>query len=1071
MTRIAIFLLISASLLAQTGTDGSILGTVKDPSGAVVPTAEVVVTNIETGLVRTIKADSEGYFEVLALPRGLYSVVVTSPGFKTWRLERAELTASEQKRVFPMLTVGEVREQVTVSAGVELMQTEKASIETAIEQKQVRDLPINGRNPIAMVNLAPGMRFQGVGGLAAEHTVQGVGQREDQTTFSVDGLDANDPSNEKGIAFPNLETVAQFNVQTSTFTAENGRNPLQVVMVTKSGTNDFHGTVWEFHRNGKFDARNAFSLSVPKLIRNQYGFSAGGPILRNRTFFFASYEGTRIRQEMIYNSPTISPAMLQGDFSGTGRTITDPVTNQPFPGNRIPESRFSPASRFFFPHILLPNSPGNRYRDVAPLPSDTDNSMLRIDQQIGNTQRLFARWVRVSNPTENHGYRPEILRTQELVQHNLGLNYNWSITPSTLFTLAGGYLQSDTRINSPQVGQENLTDRAGIRGFPTAGREEAIGLPNIALGASYVGISMPAQVPGRFRREDLHGKTGMALVRGRHSIGFGYEYNDRRTLAAHASASPRGTFTFNGQYTGEQFADFLLGLLQSDERNYPLKSFGMGHSPYSGLFVQDNWRVHPAVTLTLGLRYDRWHEKALVRNNGATFVPQLRKVVASTDEEGQVDLTAQPTAPFLAVAARDLWITAKEAGIPRGLFEATGYFSPRVGGAWRIGGKDDWVLRGGYGIFTSSYNGNITGSQVIGPPFWTFERQTFARASQQRWETAFPADPRAFINPSVAAAAYDVKPMKNHEFNVSLQRSLPFFQSAITISYVGNRGRDLITRLDYNEVAPGQYTNLQAAKPFPTMGTVRLYENIGQSWYNALHVKAERRFARGFGYGLAYAFSRHVDELGDMVADSPVPFAPQGYHRGRSDLERRHILTTNAIWEVPYGRGRRWGSALNRAADAVLGGWQLSGIYSFTSGEPLTFTVTGTTLGNGFNTRPNLLRDPRLDSPTLARWFDFAAFSAPPRFAFGNSGLGIMDGPGNHVLDLALMKEFHVTEERFFQLRWEVFNVPNHVNLGSPGTQFGFRATDGALTALNTTGIISTAGPARQMQFGLKFIF
>lgn len=1057
-------------VVVQAVVDGSILGTVKDSSGAVVPGAEVVATNLETGLVRAVTADAGGYFEVLALPRGFYAVVVSSPGFKTWRVDRTELSASEQKRVFPVLTVGEVQEQVTVSAGVELMQTEKGSLETAIEQRQVRDLPINGRNPIAMANLVPGMRFQGVGGLSAEHTVQGVGQREDQTTFSVDGLDANDPSNEKGIAFPNLETVAQFTVQTSAFTAENGRNPLQVVMVTKSGTNEFHGTLWEFHRNGALDARNAFSPSVPKLIRNQFGFSAGGPILRNRTFFFGSDEGTRIRQQMIYNSPTISPAMLQGDFSGTGRTVLDPTTNQPFPGSRIPESRFSPASRFFFPYLLLPNSAGDRYRDVAPLPSDTDNSMLRVDQQIGNAQRLFARWVRVGSATSNRGYRPDIVRTQDLVQHNAGLNYNWTVTPNALFTLAAGYLESDTRVDSPQVGRENLTERAGIQGFATAGREEAIGLPNIAF-PGYAGISMPAQVPGRFRREDLHGKLGVVLVRGRHSIGAGYEYNDRRTLAHHASASPRGTFTFNGQYTGDPFADFLLGLLQSDERNYPLKAFGMSHSPYSAVYLQDNWRVRPSVTLTYGLRYDRWHEKRLVRNNGSTFVPELRKVVAAVDDDGRVDLRAQPTAPFLAAAARDLWITAAEAGIPRGLFRATGYFAPRLGGAWRVGGKDVWVLRGGYGIFASSYNGNVTGSQVIGPPFWTFERQTFTRGQMQRWETAFPADPHAFVNPSVAAAAYNVEPMKNHEFNVSLQRALVRLQSAITVSYVGNRGGDLISRRDYNEVLPGSYPNLQAARPFPTLGTVRLYENIGRSWYNALHVKMERRFARGLGYGVAYAFSRHVDELGDSLTDSPVPGAPRGYHRGRSELERRHLLTMNSIWEVPYGHGRRWGAALNRAADAILGGWQVTGIYSFTSGEPLTFTMTGATLGNGFNTRPNLVGDPRLADPTAERWFDLAAFSAPPRFAFGNSGLGIIDGPAAHVLDMALMKQFRIWQERLLQLRWEVFNVPNHVNLGTPGTQFGFRAADGALVPNNNTGVISAAGPARQMQFGLKFVF
>ncbi len=1066
MRRVSFLFLFSLAagalwLPAQTGPESSILGIVKDQSEAVIPGAEVKISNAETGLTRLARTDSKGYFEVLALPRGTYAVVVSSPGFQTWQLTNVVLTAGEQKRVAPILRIGQVAEQVTVEAAVELMQTEKVSVETAIEQKQVRDLPLNGRNPIEMVNLTPGMRFQGVGGLANEHTVAGNGQRNDQTQFTVDGLDANDPSNEKGFALPNLETVAQFSVQTSNFSAEYGRNPLQILMVTKSGTNAYHGTLWEFHRNFALDARNASALTTPKLIRNQFGFSAGGPVLRNRTFFFSSYEGTTIRQEAIYNSPTIAPEMLQGDFSSLSRRINDPLTRVPFPNNKIPEARFSNASKFFFPHILLPNAADSRFRTVAPVPSDNGNFMLRIDQELKNTQRLYARWVRVALSDENRGYRPEIVRTQDVVQHNLGLNYNWNINATTLFTLMGGYVQSDTRVNSAAVGKENLTARAGIQGFPTEGREDAIGLPSASFTASYAGFSVPQQVPGRFRREDIHARAGVTMIRGKHSVGFGYEYNDRRTLAGHSSSSSRGVFTFGSQYTSDGFADYLLGLVTQVERNFPLKSFGMGHSPYSAVYVNDYWRAHPNVTINVGLRYDRWHEKVFVRNNGATFDLRRGKVAAGVDENGNVDLTAQPTARFLAEATRGLWITATEAGMPRGLFESSRYFSPRVGAAWRPMGTDSLVLRGGYGIFTSSYNGNITGSQVIGPPYWSIERQTFSAASLQRWETAFPQDPRAFVTPSVAAALFNVKPMKIHEFNVALQKSLRPLHAAVTVSYVGSRGDDLITRMDHNEVPAGNYTNLQAAKPFPQLGTIRLYENIGRSWYNALQVKMERRFTRGFGYGLAYAFARHVDENGGAFTDFPIPFAPEGYNRGRSELERRHTLTINAIRELPFGRGRAWARGLHPVAEALVGGWQLSGIYNFTSGNPLSLTVPGNTLGNGFSTRPNLVGDPRVSNPSASLWFNPAAFEAPPRFAFGNSGLGLIDAPGVHGLNLALMKDFHFTEAKYLQFRWELFNMPNHVNLGDPVTQIGLR----------TTGTISSAGDARQMQFGLKFIF
>ncbi|MBM3738381.1 MAG: TonB-dependent receptor [Acidobacteria bacterium] len=1046
MRNLGALLVLALLLPAQVGTDGSILGIVQDPAGAGVAGAVVTVRNIETGLQRQLQASAEGAFEVLALPRGAYQVTVTAPGFATWNSPRVGLTVGEQRRLSPVLRLGDVKEQVTVEATAALIQTEKASVETAIDEKQIRDLPLNGRNPIEMVMLAPGMRWLGAAGLANEHTVQGGGKREDQTGFSVDGVDSNDPSNEKGFAFPNVDTVAQFSIQTANFSAENGRNPLQVQMVTKSGTNQFHGTLWEFHRNSAADARNAFALSRPKLIRNQFGYSLGGPVRRDRLFFFSSYEGTRIRQQRVYNSNTIAPSYLQGDFGA--RRVNDPVNNLQFPNNVIPASRFSSASRFFFPFVLQPNSPGNLFRALAPVTNDNNNFLVRGDYQISPTQRIYGRWVLVDLNNGTNGYRPDVVQTQNIRQNSYGLNYNWTVNATTLISVAAGLILSDTRVNSPNVGKDNLNEQAGLQGFPSAGREQAVGLPSVTF-TGYTGFSLPQQVPARFRRQSMDLRPNVNHVVGRHTIGYGYEYNERRTLASHSSASPRGTFNFNGQYTGDGFGDYLLGLLANNERNYPLNSFGMAHSPYSALYLQDFFKVTPRITMNVGLRWDYWHEKGLVRNTGATFLPRIGKVVASVDKNGQVDLSSQAVSPFLAPATRSLWVPASEAGIPRGLFEATGYVSPRMGVAWRLKGDESLVLRAGMGSFTGNFNGNITGSQVIGPPYWTFERVTFARTTLQRWETSFPANPQAFIAPSVTGVAYDVRPMKVHEWNVSLQTLIPGTGSALTLSYVGNRGRELITRTDYNEVAPGRYTNLQAARPYPAMGTVRLYENIGRSWYNALQVKAERRFQKGFGYILAYAFARNIDDAGDSLADTRLPFAPAGYHRGRSDLERRHVLTLNGIWEVPLARRK------------LYGGWQVTGIYNFTSGPPLSFTTPGATLGNGFNTRANLTGAPGVEQPSADRWFNAAAFAAPPQFAWGSSGIGLIDGPGQHNLNLALMKDFPFGEARYVQFRWELFNAPNHVNLGQPLTTLG----------QPLTARITSADAARQMQFGLKVIF
>lgn len=1071
----------SPALGAQTGTEGSILGTVKDSSGAVLPGAVVTVKNLETGITREATTDSAGYFQVLPLPNGFYSVAVSFPGLAAWQLASVEITVGAQKRLEPVLGIGGAREQVTVRATIALLQTETASVGMNIEQKQLRDLPINGRDPVALVKLVPGMRYLGVSGGQNNHAVQGMGMRANQTGFSVDGLDSNDPSAEQGITLPNLDSVAQFSVETSNFSAADGRNPLQVKLVTKAGTNQFHGTLWEFMRSDAFDAKNAFAPDKAHLRQHQFGYSVGGPVIRDKTFFFASLEKSRVRRQRIFNSVTINPAFLDGDFSSLcsafdangvclparGRQLTNPFTSAAFPFNRIPTSLFSSASQFLFPHVLLPNAPGNRFQDLAAAPSDDSNLVVRIDHQLTGKQRMYGRWIRVGDGSTTTGYTPAIVEHSTLVQHSTALHYDWTLTPRILFSVQGQYLQTDNERVSPQIGQRNFVADAGIQGIATAGREDAIGLPTANF-TGYTGFSYFPQTPASFKRKIFGGDARLTVVRAKHTLSAGYGYNDRSTLAHHASSAPRGVFTFNGQYTGDGFADYVLGLVQNVSRNFPLKDFGMAHSPYSDLYIQDDWRATPNLTLNLGLRWDYWHERQFVKGCGATFDRTLGKILAGENRNGQIDLTCQPTSPFLARATAALWIPASQAGAPGGLFKANGYISPRLGAAWRPRGTGDLVVRGGIGMFTSQYDGNVFGSSIIGPPYWADERITFTRASRQRWETAFPLDPAAFVAPSVSSAVWDIRPMKSLQWNVSVQKGLPF-QSAVTVSYVGNRGIDLITREDENVVPPGQYANLQAALPYPQLGTIRIARNNNKSWYDSLQLKLEKRFAGGTGYGVSYVFARDETDFGtNDIQTRPTPFAPEGYERGPSNLSRRHIFRVNGIYEIPVGRDRRFAAGLPPVLDAVLGGWEVSGIYSFVSGQPLTLLVPGATLGNGFNTFPDRVGDPKSGTcsngasvGTAACWFNDQAFAAPPRFQFGNAGVGVVEGPADHVLDTTLMKNFRMGGKRLLQFRWEMFNALNHVNLSNPVTNIG----------LATTGRIFGAGTARQMQFALKFIF
>lgn len=1053
-----------AALLAhgQLGSDGAILGVITDPSGAVIAGAVVTVTNTGTGLTRSATSNDAGIFEVLALPNGTYSVSVMMNGFKTWNTTGAELRIGERKRLAPVLEVGQVSEQVSVEAQVELIQTDKASVGGTVEQRQMVGLPLNGRNPIGLVRLVPGMRFvSDRSGPERGTTVQGMGNRADVTEFQVDGLNANAGMDERAITIPNVDTISEFNVETSNFSAEHGRNPVQIQLVTKSGTNQFHGTLFEFLRNEKLDAFNTFAkrpgATKPKLSRNQFGGTIGGPIIKDRTHFFAAFESTMIREGRFYNSTVVQPAMLQGDFSAiTAATVRDPLNNgQPFAGKQIPVARFSNASRAFFPYLLLPNSSDGRFRGLAAVPNDTYEYVSRIDHQFSSQHRIFGRWIVFDNRQRQPDYKPEYYQQNNTKQHNAGLTYNYTMTPNTLLTVTAGYTRSLNLFNSPLVGIENLTQQAGIRGFPTAGREGFTGLPTVGI-SGYTGFQAPWGNPGRLWMEAKNGKAGLNLIRGKHTINLGYELNDRTTFGRHGSFASRGNFTFNSQYTGDGFADYALGLTQAAGRNFPLQTFGMKRSPYSGIYAQDFFKISQNLTLNLGVRVDYWHEKAAVRGNVGGFDPRIGKALAGEDKNGNVDLTAQPVAQFVAKATEGLWVPASTAKVPRGLFVANGYVSPRLGITWRPLGKNDLVIRGGYGIFPhNGFTGNNTASAVVGPPYWNYENPIYTTASLTRWETAFSDDPTVFLSPSVIAPAVDIISQKSHEYNFSIQKSMPL-QSALTVSYVGNRVLDVVGTRDINAVAPGVYSNLQAARPYPGFSGVSLYANQGRSWYNSAQIKWERRFNAGLNLTGVYAWGKYLQD-----GVQYTPFSPRGYDRGRSGDDRKHVLTLSTIYELPFGKGRKFGSSMHPVLNAVLGGWEFDGLYSFVSGSPLTMFALGAPLGNGYGTRADTVGNPKVSNPTADGWFNATAFAAAPPRVFGSSGIGILDGPGNHSIDTGLFKNFYVTEKRFVQFRWEMFNSTNHVNLSNPVTTIG----------LVNTGQIFSAGTARTMQLGLKFIF
>jgi len=993
-------------------------------------------------------------------------VTVKANGFKTWELKDAELTVGDRSRLSPVLAVGNMTtESISVIADAELLQTEKSSAETVVQMQQIRELPLDSRNPLRLVSLVPGMRVDSVqsGGERATF-VQGQGVRSNKTAFQLDGSSSNAPMDEGGTGIPNVDAIAEYSVETLNFSAENGRNPLQVKMVTRSGTNQFHGSLWEFNQNDAYNARNTFAVSTPRVRRNQFGAALGGPVVRNKTFFYANFQGTVVRNARVWNTQAVTAAMKQGDFSALSKPIMDPVSKTPFAGNIIPQSRISRASAYFAPMLLEANSPGGLFRDNTGTVNDTWEGTGRVDHQITDSQRIYGRYVIVRQPSTQLGYAPTAVTDDLVSQHNLGLNYNWAVSGNSVVTLSGGMLRTRESYTTAALGKNNDALSAGLQGFPTAGREKWIGPPNLNFASGYQGISYSGWgVPGALYGGTYNGKADLRHYRRGHSIAAGVEYADIHTYGDHGSGNARGTFNFSNLYTGDGFADFLLGYTSSSARNAPLAAFGTDRAPYTGLYINDNWRIRQNLSFDLGLRYERWFSRHNSRDAASTWDPRLQKVVAANGSDGNINMKAFLTTPNVAQATANLWTTARQAGYPDHLWEGNGNWAPRVGVVYRPFANRNLVVRGAYGLFYNTMTGNRSASAAANLPFWGVESISFGLSQLQPWETVWSADPNAFGVFSIGESQDPrIRPARTHEWNATIQTALPF-QTALTVSYVGTKVDREVILVPYNVPLVGPHANLQADRPNPLIGSVARLENAGRNWYNGLQTKIERRFAAGIAYTFAYSFSRSMGEGSSGLDEysSVLAYSPAWYNRGRTSFDYRHLQYATLVWEIPFGHGRKFHSTAGRLLDAVAGGWNFSLTESARSGQPFSVGGGYANLGNGDGTRADLLGNPGIANPSPAMWFNTAAFARPALYAWGSAPMGILEGPGFLQFDTALSKQFRVTEGRSLQFRWEAYNAFNSVNYSNPSTNI----------TSSLFGRITSAATARYMQLALRFVF
>lgn len=576
----------------------------------------------------------------------------------------------------------------------------------------------------------------------------------------------------------------------------------------------------------------------------------------------------------------------------------------------------------------------------------------------------------------------------------------------------------------------------------------------------YPGISLPFGLNGKLWGDTPDANVTVTLVKHGHTIGLGYELQDKQVYGRDSSSYGTGFFGFYGAYTGNLLGDFLLGYAGAGLRNLPLNTFGLDRSLLSGIHAEDSWKVRPNLTLNVGLRYEYWSAPHFVAGNASTWDPARNIIIAGTDN-GKLNLTHQASAAFVAAATQGLWEPQTAAGI-KNLIPGNGHFEPRIGIAWQPAQQRDVVLRAAYGVYVNNFTGNRAASDIGAIPFFSLQ-ETQEGTTPVDYRTMFPVNPSDFLQPSVNyTTSLKIDEAKTQEWNLSFETAMPL-GSTFTLGYIGTKSMGQPFAHDYNSPPPGKYANLAAAQLHPAYGSIYVMENGIDTWYHGLQAQWERRNHNGLYYMVSYMWSKGMSNHALATGELSVvdPYAPASYERGILPIDNRHNLKVSAVYHIPVGRSRQFFSGMNRVTDALIGGWEISGYYAFISGNPLSITTSGVTLGNNYNTRANLVGSPHIGNRSKAKWFNTAAFAAPPKYTYGNSPIGIVNGPSLNVVNLSLLKNFAWRQGDYLQIRADAFNALNHTNLSDPNVTFGSP----------TFGQILAAGAARTVQLGAKIVF
>ena len=1070
---------------------GTISGYVRDDSGAVIPGSDIRATMVGQQLTRSAVSDETGFYNLLAMPRGNYEITAQLTGFATQQT-KAELTSGENLRVDFRMNLGQLSETVVVSGTAALVETRSATMSGLVDDRRVQELPLNGRNVVELASTLPGITdvsaSQEMGSTRGGPTMIVHGASRGQNNFTLNGSNFTNYSQTAGFNPPPPDAVQEIRVQTSTFSAEFGNNAgAQVSMVTKAGSNQFHGSAWEFHRNDKLNARSFFAPRKPEQEQNQWGASAGGRIVPNRLFFFGSFQKLTNRAEAVAAQAFVpSDAQRTGNFSGGAaiRNPVDPITSRPYTdasgaacvsANVINSNCISPVAKAYLDKYI-PRSASGTVVKLAPSPLDAYNWVTRFDYTATSKNNLYGHYFK-----DNYERTSSPGNLNYVNQSDVAKFKQWGIT--------------DTHTFSPTFLNEATVSYMDANSFRTATDRVPPRDMGINIDEGYLGVGMSLNVTGQFNLSftgperqvyrNWHWKDTMTLVRSAHTFKWGYEgqYVNFDLIRGNGARSA----TFTGTRSGSAMADFMLGAF--DQASH---GFGAADSfPIlwkHQFFIQDEWKLTPRITMNAGLRYEPWF-------------PWEQEYGRYTSWELGTQSTVKPDAPRGILFPGD-------PGVPDKTIENDlNNFAPRVGVAWDVNGDGRTVVRGGYGIY---YN-HISGTSVhaaeapwtgtvqlrngrIEDPFGSLNAQVPPSGVPISGEfgcvpiSQYPGL-RCPLYPLPLNFVYNDLEMATptvHHFNTSFQRQLTN-DFMVDVAYVGRFGYKLEGHRHFN---PAQFINSPRTGLPPSTQNInervlyepgiispasRVLETRYRSWYNGLELKGTKRMSRGFMFSGFYTLSKAIDTLlnqgAGLTAGVANPFDLSSM-KGRSEFDRRHVVGLSWMWE----QTRQFDNAV---VNALAGGWTVSGVHNWSSGNPLNFTMGTDVALDGTNgagrqlaqlasgaSVDDISRDHENRNDFIGAFFNTSAFapvSSLPRGIYGNVPKSAISGPAQAKTDISVVRNFRIPgpEAMRVQVRGELFNAFNQVNFDGPSTNAGAA----------TFGRITSADPGRIGQIAVKLLW